>query len=347
MPQLAGRSQSGGGALGDSGGHFLNTPQMQRSTTSPYGGQPPFLPPLPLSLDTAPNQPQSLYAHQLPPQNSRMTHPGPGGAPGDERLMSNGNGPSAQQQINMSYGMPPRVPPQQQLSQQSDGGLQYDNSNFPSLSGGQQTRYPMMSQHQAMVGAQQGGGLGRLGEDEYPNLNEDDFPALPGSSSLPSASSHKLRGELTGEELSHSSSHDHFSNGAAGASRAPSGSSFYSSGGSLHPPSPGLYPSSNSTPNLTPNRPKASALSPKLQPSGDPLRPEAKYGLLGLLDVIRLTDRVSLPSPPPSLPPPLTSTGPQHSRPGLRPHNLWPQLELLRVSLRLLRLALLRPLALL
>jgi hypothetical protein len=43
MPQLAGRSQSGSvGTLGDGSGgsgHFLNTPQMQRSATSPYGGE--------------------------------------------------------------------------------------------------------------------------------------------------------------------------------------------------------------------------------------------------------------------------------------------------------------------
>jgi hypothetical protein len=58
---------------------------------------------------------------------------------------------------------------------------------------------------------------------------------------------------------------------------------------------------------VTPNRPKPFTLSPKLNPSAEgsaPLRPEAKYGLLGLLDVIRLTDRVSpLPSHVPLISP--------------------------------------------
>jgi hypothetical protein len=196
----------------------------------------------------------------------------------------------------MSYGMPPRPPAQQQLSlsQQSEAGsgssLQYDNSNFPTLLSGQpQTRYPMMSQHQAMSGA---GGAGRAGEEEFTNLNDDDFPALPGSSQPSSSHKMPLRSEATGEgDPGPHSSHDHFSNGAR---------SYPASGGGLHPPSPGLYSNNN-----TPNRPKVSAaLSPKLQPTGEaaptssPLRPEAKYGLLGLLDVIRLTDRVSLrPSP--------------------------------------------------
>jgi hypothetical protein len=42
MPQLAGRSQSGGSAAiqlsGSEGGHYANVPpQMQRSATTPYG----------------------------------------------------------------------------------------------------------------------------------------------------------------------------------------------------------------------------------------------------------------------------------------------------------------------
>lgn len=165
------------------------------------------------------------------------------------------------------------------LSRVADSGLQYDTNNFPVLSS-QQTRYS------GGINNPYPSGNAPQREDEFHNLNDDDFPALPGS--------HKshLRNDIS-DDFNHSME---LHNGAP--NRPPNNAMFYpnaSSSGNIHPPSPGLYPSSNTTPTITPNRPKPFTLSPKLTASSEgstPLRPEAKFGLLGLLDVIRLTDRV-------------------------------------------------------
>lgn len=247
--------------MGGDGGHYANVPtQMQRSSTGPYGGLSFLLSCFVSAVTGAPNQ---LYSHQLP---SRLP---PGSV--DERL--NGNGPSPH--MNLNYGI-------SRPASTSESGIQYDSNSFPVLNAQQANRYS----HATVVGPQ-------FREEEFPNLNEDDFPALPGS-----GTSHKITSLRS--ELGEDSHHDQHQPSNGSSSRPPSSNQmFYSnaSGSGLHPPSPGLYASSNSTPNVTPNRPKPLTLSPKLNPSGDSnasLRPEAKYGLLGLLDVIRLTDRVSV-----------------------------------------------------
>lgn len=263
MPQLTGRSQSGsspGMQMGDA--HYLNVPQMQRSVTSPYG---------------APSPTMNMY-HQMP---NRMTD------------MNPVNGPS--QQMSLGYGMP--RPPD------GSGGIQYDSTNFPVLTGQpQQLRYPTASGPSPTL-PQHSGNI-NLQHEEFTLHNDEDFPALPGSQKSNGFGFRDSNDDGLGQDQFYGQG----SGVGVGGGRPQPNSQYPPVGGGSqqhhsHPSSPGLYPSSNPpqfgpSPNGTPSRsapPFVKVSSPKLPSSnaseGIPNRPETKYGLLGLLDVIRLTDR--------------------------------------------------------
>ncbi len=246
--------------MGD--GHYLSVPQMQRSVTSPYGGRIHRL--FIFIRLSAPNPSMNMY-HQIPNRMPEM----------------NANGPS--QQMSMGYGMP---------RPDGSGAIQYDNTNFPVLAGQpQQLRYP------TPTGASMNHPGNSIQHEEFTLHNEEDFPALPGSHAFTTqkASGFGFRDSVddSSQELPPNSYPNTIPLGSGRSQVAPQ----YST----HPSSPGL-PSTNpsslpgSSPSVTPSRPVPSTkvASPKLQPSTEGIanRPEAKYGLLGLLDVIRLTDRV-------------------------------------------------------
>jgi hypothetical protein len=175
-------------------------------------------------------------------------------------------------------GAPSSLQQQQQPQQQrSDGGLQYDSSSFPLLSstssGGRFAGLPNQPQ---------------LREEDFVIQNED-FPALPGSN--PGAKNDLGLGGLSGLGLS-LTSQDRLDvssqlqlsgsslGGALGQQRQ---------GDSLSGLGSGLLASlsgGGQSPLLS------GQSGQQAPPRTDAVSKDSRYGLAGLLDVIRMTDRV-------------------------------------------------------
>ena len=156
----------------------------------------------------------------------------------------------------------PGLPPHQ--SGRNDSGLGYENSHFPTTQGQGQ----MMQQHQRFgVGGPLSQGMGSVQsrEEQEFTIQVEDFPALPGSA----VKSMQLdRGE--GEAL-------HLSPNSMGGRSQPLNLDG----------SPSLVPS---VPSQTPAEQQAASVATARYMSTRS-ESEMKYGLLGLLDVIKMTNR--------------------------------------------------------
>lgn len=216
----------------------------------------------------------SPYGGPLPSPNQVMGMGGMSGYQGLSDMMGGGLPPahggmphSQQQGMNMSNpggsggngypGLPPHP------SGRSDSGLGYENAHFPSAQGQGQ----LMQQHQRFgVGGPLSQGLGGQGREEPEfTIQVEDFPALPGSA----VKSMQLdRGEGESLHLSPSSLRGHSQ--------------------PLHlEGSPSLLPTS---PSQTPAEQEAAAAATAKYMSSR-TESEIKYGLLGLLDVVKMTNR--------------------------------------------------------
>jgi hypothetical protein len=288
---LQARSQSGGGApewrpsmpQQKGGEHYMTQPpSMQRASTAPYG---------PGGVMQSPNQPMGM---------------------GGMGNMYRGGDMHGQQQMGgyggagVSHGRTI-----------SDSNLPYDASNFPVLqgAGGGPGGNPKNWYPGGMgVGQSPSPGSGMHGREEEFTIQNEDFPALPGSqprmgtgtaigresgSSGGQSQSAQGESEVGGQQQPHHAQSPMRNGQGQGGKPSPQ------MGPHNPPSSPG--PSSQQQAGtmsmgigfgggmMGGHAPPSPGMQPMPAPSAGsaPISMEAKYGLMGLLDVVKMTDRVS------------------------------------------------------
>lgn len=262
MPPMVGRSQSGGGPPEwrpptnmppKSGEYMGNPPPMQRAATAPYNMG----------------------------SNPQMSM---GGGMGNMYPGRDVHG----QQIGSGYGGSPSMSPHHHPGRAvSETSLPYDASNFPALQSSAKGWNP--------GGMSQAGGMS-VREEEFTIQNED-FPALPGSATKMGANA--AVGSSGRPQQSESSG----SQSQSGVMQSPARSGKPSPvlGGQNPPSSPSQRPSAGSMSmgigfggGMIGQTPPSPGMQPQPTPSSGSVPPvsmETKYGLMGLLDVVKMTDR--------------------------------------------------------
>lgn len=289
MPSMVGRSQSGGMPMG---GDYMNSgPPMQQRQSS-YGGMPSNQGGMGMNMGGG------MY--------QRMG--------GD--MMGGGGG----LQMGMGYGQQRTMP---------DSSMQYDNTNFSMLHGQpQQLRIPSSVNSQIPGPHLSQGGLPPQREEEF-TIHSEEFPALPSSQGKSRTESTSSTNEEVQQHSEHpvvsqqTQGQQHQQGQHNLPRQAGSSPSFPRQASPLIQPqsikSPPLQPSaglgevgtgfgsvvgnmplsssanvpgnSRSNSGNPPSRPPSVPASPRLMGSESGPSGELKYGLMGLLDVINMTNK--------------------------------------------------------
>lgn len=256
--------------------HYMtNPPSMQRASTAPYG---------PGGVMQSPNQPMGMGG---------MGNMYRGDMHGQPQMGGYGGG-------GISHGRTI-----------SDTNLPYDASNFPVLqgSGGQGGNSKHWYPSNLPPGQSPSLGNGMHGREEEFTIQNEDFPALPGSQprmGTGTAIGRESGSSSVGGQAPHSESDGNRSQPAHHAqSPLRPGQSGGKPSPQLGPQNPPSSPSLSSQPAGTMSMgigfgggmmgnhaPPSPGLQPIPAPSTAPVSVEAKYGLMGLLDVVKMTDRV-------------------------------------------------------